>query len=183
MGLQRALAQGRDVSTIASVASFFVSRVDAAVDKLLPEDDALRGHVANAQVAGAYELYQRWMSDEKVVSLLAQGAQVQRPLWASTSPKNPAYYDLLYVDSLVAQETVNTMPDATLAATLDHGDFTGSLLESPESTAKNALLLTTLPPSISLQEITEQLEREGVDSFASSYKELLGIVASKLSRK
>lgn len=179
-GLELARANGLDVGRIASVASFFVSRVDAAVDKLLPEGDPLRGRIANAQVAAAYELYQRWMASDRVVALLAAGAQVQRPLWASTSPKDPAYDDLLYVDSIVAQETVNTMPDATLAAASTRGDFAHSLLATTESISATAALLERLPASVSLAAVTERLEREGVDSFVSSYDELLAIVASKL---
>jgi transaldolase len=182
-GLELARANGHDLGGIASVASFFVSRVDAAVDKLLPEGDPLRGHIANAQVAAAYELYRRWMFNDRVVALLDAGAQVQRPLWASTSPKNPAYDDLLYVDSIVADETVNTMPDATLDAALGHGDFDHSLLATPSSLATTAALLDQLPESISLAQVTEQLEREGVDSFVKAYEELLSIVASKLTDK
>jgi len=180
-GLESALEQGRDLSSIASVASFFVSRVDAAVDKLLPEGDALRGHVANAQVAAAYALYQRWMLSDRVLALLARHAQVQRPLWASTSPKNLSYDPLLYVNNIVAAETVNTMPDATLEATLEHGDFSWSLLATPATVASSAAVLNELPDSISLAQVTEQLERDGVDSFVASYEEVLAIVASKLS--
>jgi len=182
-GIEAALANGHDISRIASVASFFVSRVDAAVDKLLAEGDPLRGCVANAQVAAAYQLYLRWMSSERVAALLAAGAQVQRPLWASTSPKDPAYDDLLYVDSIVADETVNTMPDATLAAALAHGDFSHSLLADTASVTTTAALLSRVPSAISLSAVTEQLEREGVDAFVNSYEELLALVASKLTRK
>jgi transaldolase len=182
-GLEAAHVAGRDISDIASVASFFVSRVDAAVDKLLAEGDVLRGHIANAQVAAGYELYLRWMAEERVVALLDSGAQVQRPLWASTSPKNPSYDDLLYVNSIVANETVNTMPDATLDAALDHGRFETSLLATPASLSATAALLDLLPAAVSLPEVTDQLEREGVDSFVSSYEELLAIVSSKLTRQ
>lgn len=180
-GLETAYRAGRDLSGIASVASFFVSRVDAAVDKALDESDVLRGHVANAQVAAAYEIYLRWMSESRVAALLDYGAQVQRPLWASTSPKNPSYDDLLYVNSIVADETVNTMPDVTLDAALDHGRFETSLLATAGSLSATAALLEMLPASISLSHVTEQLEREGVDSFVNSYEELLAIVSSKLT--
>ena len=180
-GLETAHENGHDLGRIASVASFFVSRVDAAVDKLLPVGDSLRGSIANAQVAAAYQLYLRWMASDRVVALLAQGAQVQRPLWASTSPKNPSYNDLLYVDSIVADETVNTMPDATLDAALDHGNFAESLLATPASIAQTAAILDRLPRDISLDQVTDQLERDGVDSFASSYEELLTIISSKLT--
>ena len=127
-GLELALTRRSDIAAIASVASFFLSRVDVAVDPQLPEGDPLRGQIANAQAAGAYEIYRRRMASDRAVALLAAGAQVQRPLWASTSTKNPAYPDLLYVDTIVADETVNTMPDATLAAVLDHGNFADSKL-------------------------------------------------------
>lgn len=180
-GIEAARMTGRDIAAISSVASFFVSRVDAALDKLLPEDNPSRGHLANAQVAAAYQLYQRWMGEPRVVALLEQGAQVQRPLWASTSPKDPKYDDLLYVNNIVADETVNTMPDVTLEAAFDHGHFEDSLLSTPESVATAAALLDALPANVSLARVTEQLEREGVESFAKSYEELLAVVASKLS--
>jgi transaldolase len=168
------------VSTIGSVASFFVSRVDVAVDALLPEDDPRRGTTANAQVAGAYELFRRRMSSERALALFAAGAQVQRPLWASTSTKNPTYFDLLYVDTIVGDETVNTMPDATLAATLDHGNFSGSELLSDEKIANAAALLDQLPENISLDKVTEKLEADGVSAFVASYEELLKTVAEKM---
>ena len=182
-GLEAARDNGHDLSTVASVASFFVSRVDAAVDQLLDEGDVLRGHIANSQVARAYQLYLRWMADERVVNLLRDGAQVQRPLWASTSPKNPTYDDLLYVNSIVANETVNTMPDATLDAALGHGQFEASLLATPGSLSATAALVDLLPEGVSLTEVTQRLEREGVDAFVSSYEELLALVASKLENK
>lgn len=180
LGLSDAYDAGHDLGELASVASFFVSRVDVAVDALLPDGDARRGTTANAQVAGAYVLYKRRMAGQDVKSLLAQGAQVQRPLWASTSTKNPTYDDLLYVDRLVANETVNTMPDATLAAVLDHANFSSSYLLSDDTCAKTAELLTKLPTEVSLDAVTTQLEVEGVDSFAKSYEELLATVASKM---
>jgi len=182
-GIEGARLAGHDLSRIASVASFFVSRVDAAVDALLAEGDVLRGRVANAQVAAAYEIYLRWMSEERVVSLLDAGAQVQRPLWASTSPKNPTYDDLLYVNSIVADETVNTMPDATWEAARDHGRFGESLLSTPASLAATASLLEMVPAHVDLTEVTDRLERDGVDAFVTAYDELISIVSAKLTRK
>ena len=179
-GLERAGAHGHDVSTIASVASFFVSRVDAAVDALLPEGDARRGTTANAQVAKAYQLYRERIASDRATTLLSRGAQVQRPLWASTSTKNPTYYDLLYVDNIVGDETVNTMPDLTLAAVLDHGDFSISLLVDAQSTAAAAAVLDGLGVDVSLTAVTERLEEDGVEAFASAYDELLATVASKI---
>ena len=180
-GIEAAVANGHDVRAIASVASFFVSRVDAAIDALLPADSAQRGVAANAQVAAAYELYLRHVASGRVQELLAKGAQVQRALWASTSTKDPSYHDLLYVDSIVADETVNTMPDATLAAALDHGNFGTSLLLDSEVRAQTVALLGQLPSNVDLDAITLKLEEDGVASFMTAYEELLATVATKLN--
>ena len=182
-GLDDAVRAGHDLASLASVASFFVSRVDVAVDALLPAGDPRRGTTANAQAAAAYRLYRQRVIGGDVISLLAKGAQVQRPLWASTSTKNPAYDDLLYVDSLVADETVNTMPDATLADLLDHANFTKSLLLNDDSRDRAAGLLAKLAPDVSLDKVTAQLEDEGVAAFSKSYEEALATVASKMSAR
>jgi transaldolase len=179
-GLELALTRRSDVSTIGSVASFFVSRVDVAVDALLPEGDPRRGTTANAQVAGAYELYRRRMATDRAAALFAAGAQVQRPLWASTSTKDPTYFDLLYVDTIVADETVNTMPDATLAATLDHGDFATSNLLTDERIGAAAAVLDDLPDNVSLAAVTAKLENDGVAAFVASYEDLLKTVSEKM---
>ncbi|HEY5437299.1 MAG TPA: transaldolase [Acidimicrobiales bacterium] len=179
-GLETALAQRGHINAIASVASFFVSRVDVAVDPLLPEDDPRRGTTANAQVAGAYELYRRRMASDRARALLDAGAQVQRPLWASTSTKNPSYFDLLYVDAIVADETVNTMPDATLAATLDHGNFATSTLLTDEGIRAAAAKLDELPENVSLEQVTAKLEVDGVAAFSSAYDDLLVTVEKKM---
>jgi transaldolase len=180
-GLELAKERGHDLSAVASVASFFVSRVDVAVDALLAEGDARRGTIANAQVCGAYQHYLERISSDRAKRLLDSGAQVQRPLWASTSTKNPAYPDLLYVDPIVGDETVNTMPDPTLAAVLDHGDFTRSLLASSESIELQTKLLEALPSTVSLAAVTERLEIDGVNAFSTSYDELLSTVAAKIA--
>lgn len=179
-GLELAREHGHDLSTIASVASFFVSRVDSAVDALLPDGDPRRGTTANAQVAGAYITNRQRLSSDRAAALLADGAQVQRPLWASTSTKNPSYYDLLYVDAIVADETVNTMPDATLAGVLDHGDFATSRLLTRVDCHEAAARLDELPDTISLAAVTERLEVDGVQAFVDSYEELLVTVSAKL---
>ena len=179
-GLELALTRRSDVGTIGSVASFFVSRVDVAVDALLPEGDPRRGTTANAQVAGAYQLFKRRMASERAQARFAAGAQLQRPLWASTSTKNPTYFDLLYVDTIVADETVNTMPDATLAATLDHGNFATSELRSDESIQEAAAILDQLPEDVSMAAVTEKLEIDGVTAFVSAYEELLETVRKKM---
>jgi len=179
-GLQLAQRNGHDLGSIASVASFFVSRVDAAVDALLPEGDPRRGTTANAQVAAAYRLYRERMGSPRTESLLWAGAQVQRPLWASTSTKNPSYYDLLYVDYIVGDETVNTMPDVTLAGVLDHGNFRSSLLASASAIDAAAARLNELPAEVPLRAVTDKLEFDGVSSFVDSYEELLATVSAKL---
>jgi transaldolase len=179
-GLKDAYDAGLDVSSIASVASFFVSRVDVAVDALLPEGDARRGTTANAQVAAAFVLFNQRSHGDDVTMLLSQGAQIQRPLWASTSTKNPTYDDLLYVDRIVANETVNTMPDGTLADVLDHANFSSSYLLSKETCHDTADLLKNLDPDVSLDQVTKQLEIDGVAAFAKSYEELLETVSSKM---
>ena len=181
-GLRAALEAGYDLSRIASVASFFVSRVDAAVDALLDEGDPRRGTTANAQVALAYDTFLRLTATSEVTALLQAGAQVQRPLWASTSTKNPLYDDLLYVNALVAAETVNTMPDATLAAALDHGRFDASLLSDERSRATQVARLSALPREISLADVTSALERDGVAAFVQSYDEVLATVAATQAR-
>ena len=181
-GLELARENGHDLGAIASVASFFVSRVDAAVDALLPEGDERKGTTANAQVAAAYRLYRSRVGTDRAQSLLGAGAQVQRPLWASTSTKNPSYYDLLYVDYIVGDETVNTMPDATMAGVLDHGNFHSTLLANSEGVDGAAARLSGLPASVSLRAVTDKLEIDGVSSFADSYDELLATISSKIDR-
>ena len=180
-GLDLARRNGHDLRRIASVASFFVSRVDAAVDALLPEGDLRRGTTANAQVCAAYELYTERIASERASALLGHGAQVQRPLWASTSTKNPSYYDLLYVDKIVGDETVNTMPDATLEGVLDHGDFTSSYLLETATISRESDRLDQLPSSVSLDDVTAKLEADGVTSFVNSYEELLETVRVKIA--
>jgi len=181
-GLEIAAANGHDVAALSSVASFFVSRVDTAIDPMLPDGDPRRGTAAVAQAARAYQLYRDRMAGERCSALLAAGAQVQRPLWASTSVKNPAYRELLYVESLVADETVDTMPDATMAAARDHGSFSDSPLLDPASTSAEAARLDDLPSQVSLADVTARLESEGVASFSAAYEDLLMTLSSKLPR-
>jgi transaldolase len=181
-GVALALANNHDVRHLASVASFFVSRVDAMVDELLPAGDDRRGRVANAQVAAAYEAYLTHAASEEVTDLLLAGSQVQRPLWASTSTKNPSYDELLYVNSIVANETVNTMPDPTLAATLTQGNFAASLLLDESVRREAVSLLASLEGDVSLDEVTLTLERDGVAAFIRSYDDLLALVQEKLDK-
>lgn len=182
-GLELAREAGRDLREIASVASFFVSRVDTAVDALLPEGDPRRGRTANAQAASAYLAYLAYVARDEVTALIDAGAQVQRPLWASTSTKNPDYDELLYVDTLVADETVNTLPDVTLAAARERGRFERSALLDLEDAQVLAKELEALEGDVDLAEVTARLERDGVEAFVTSYDELLATVAEKATRR
>jgi transaldolase len=180
-GVERAHASGIDVSKIASVASFFISRVDTAIDPMLPEGSALRGVAAVAQAARAYDIFHDRIASQRFKDILALGAQVQRPLWASTSTKNAAYSDLLYVDTLVASDTVNTLPDPTLEAYADHGNAANSQLLDDAARRKLGQKLDDLAAAgIDLVEVTQRLEDEGVAAFISSYDELLATVTQKL---
>jgi transaldolase len=178
-GLERRTAAGQPVATIASVASFFVSRVDTKVDPLLPAESDLRGRAAIANAQRAYARYRERFADERWLALQDAGAQTQRPLWASTGTKDPSYSDVLYVESLIGPDVINTMPDATLRAFADHGDATPSL--DAQAPAATEILRRLEETGIDLGAITAELEREGVRSFCDSYHQLLDCVESKLS--
>ena len=178
-GLERRTAAGQPVATIASVASFFVSRVDTKVDPLLPPESDLRGRAAIANAQRAYARYRERFADKRWLALQDAGAQTQRPLWASTGTKDPSYSDVLYVESLIGPDVINTMPDATLRAFADHGDATPSL--NAEAPAATEILRRLEETGIDLGAITAELEREGVRSFCDSYHQLLDCVESKLS--
>ena len=178
-GLERRVAAGEPVDSIASVASFFVSRVDAKADALLPAGSELRGRVAIANAERAYGRYRARFADERWAALRAAGAHPQRPLWASTGTKDPAYSDVLYVEELIAPGVINTMPAATLRAFADHGEATRALSES--TGAAEEILRDVEDAGIDLAAITGQLEREGVRSFCASYHDLLASIEGKLS--
>jgi transaldolase len=184
-GLEKAAANGHDISKIASVASFFVSRVDTEVDKRLnaigtPEALALKGKAAVANARLAYELYEQRLATPRWQALAAKGAKVQRPLWASTSTKDPSYPDTMYVVDLVVADTVNTMPEATLRATADHGVLKGDQVHGTydESRALFAKLETL---GISYDDVVKVLEDEGVSKFEVSWGELLQTIGNELS--
>ncbi|MEU6732947.1 transaldolase [Streptomyces physcomitrii] len=193
-GLEKAKAAGLDLATIYSVASFFVSRVDSEIDKRLgalgtDEAKALRGKSAVANARLAYQAYEevfgsadgstaapgRWAALEKA------GANRQRPLWASTGVKDPAYKDTLYVDDLVAPGTVNTMPEATLEATAEHGSITGDTVRGTYQQAR-ADLDAVEKLGISYDEVVLLLEKEGVEKFESSWNDLLKSTEAELKR-
>jgi transaldolase len=177
-GLERRLAAGQPLDAISSVASFFVSRVDAKTDALLPAGSDLRGRVAIANAHRAYVRFRQRFADERWLALAEAGARAQRPLWASTGSKDPAYSDVLYVEELIAPEVINTMPEATLRAFADHGDVRGAL--SLDADAAEETLGLAAEAGIDLPAVTAELEREGVRSFCDSYHQLLDCIETKL---
>jgi transaldolase len=173
---------GSDLSTVASVASFFISRVDTEIDQRLdaigtPEALELRGKGAVAQGKLAYQLFQKTFSGHRWLALAAKGAVVQRPLWASTSTKNPAYRDTLYVDELIGPDTVNTLPDATIDAFADHGTLARRIDADLDESHAAWSGLTNV--GVDLDDVADKLEREGVASFQKSFDELLGALDAK----
>jgi transaldolase len=180
-GLERLVESGGDPSTVASVASFFVSRVDTEADNRL---DAIGGHdellgrtaVANAKLA--YRHYLETFAGGRWEALAAKGATPQRCLWASTSTKNPAYRDTLYVEELIGRDTVNTMPDSTIEDFQDHGEIRGLTVEEDVEGAR-ATLDALAKAGVDYDDVTATLEREGVEKFDASFKELLDEVARK----
>jgi transaldolase len=186
-GLEGAAAAGRDLSKIASVASFFVSRVDTEVDERLdkigtPEAAALRGKAALANARLAYELYEQKFdeSDSRWSALHAKGARIQRPLWASTSVKDPSFADTMYVVDLVAPNTVNTMPEATLHATKAHGTIHGDTIHGTYDQSRQVFQqLESL--GISYDDVTSVLENQGVQKFEASWNELLDTIKTQMA--
>jgi transaldolase len=178
-GLQRLVDSGGDPSKIASVASFFVSRVDSEADKRLDEagHPELQGKLAIANAKLAYQSYLEIFSGEQWDALAAKGASPQRCLWASTSTKNPEYRDVIYVEELIGPHTVNTMPLATLEAFEDHGKVRDALLEDVEGAQK--VLDDLAAAGIDYDDVVETLEKEGVKKFADSFKELFSNIESK----
>jgi transaldolase len=186
-GLEQAAANGHDISTIASVASFFVSRVDTEVDKRLnaigtPEAHALKSKAAIANARLAYELYEQRLDTDRWRALAAKGAKVQRPLWASTSTKDPSLPDTLYVIDLVVKDTVNTMPEATLRATADHGVLQGDTVHGTYDESR-ALFASLEALGVHYDDVVQVLEDEGVSKFEASWNELLATVKNELSLK
>ncbi len=188
-GLEQAREAGKDISKLESVASFFVSRVDSEVDKRLDAIEGehaetakgLKGKAAIANARLAYQAYEEVFSTPRWKNLEADGGKPQRPLWASTGVKDPAYPDTMYVTELVAPGTVNTMPEKTLDAVKDHGEITGNTIEGTyEESAEVLDALERL--GISYSEVTALLEKEGVDKFEKSWGELLDGVQSELDK-
>ncbi|MEO3935458.1 transaldolase [Dermatophilaceae bacterium Soc4.6] len=185
-GLEQAHTAGKDLSVIQSVASFFVSRVDTEIDKRLDAIDtdearALKGQAGVANARLAYQAYEEVFSTPRWESLKAAGAQPQRPLWASTGVKDPAYRDTMYVVDLVAPGIVNTMPEKTLDATADHGEVSGDTITGYYAQAQKVLDdLSGL--GVSYPDVVALLEVEGVDKFEQAWGELLETVTANLEK-
>ncbi|MFI5182308.1 MAG: transaldolase [Thermoanaerobaculia bacterium] len=189
-GLADLSAKRGDLSKVASVASFFVSRVDTLVDKLLDERiakaggaeraalESLKGKAALANAKVVYQDYKAIFGGAKFRGLAAKGARVQRPLWASTGTKNPAYSDLLYVENLIGKDTVNTMPEKTLGALLDHGKCSGdTVLEGVDEARK--VLDTLRSFGIDVEALGQKLQADGVAAFSKSYDDLLALIEAR----
>ena len=183
-GLEQAKAAGRDLSTIHSVASFFVSRVDTEINNRLdaigtPEAIALKSKAGIANARLAYQVFQQAFDSERAKGLIAAGANVQRPLWASTGVKDPTLPDTLYVTELAVANVVNTMPEKTLEATFDHGVIDGDRVTGNYDDA-NTVLDSLDALGISYEEVTALLEKEGVEKFIVSWNELLDTITAAL---
>jgi transaldolase len=178
-GLERRLAEGRDLGPVSYVASFFVSRVDGKVDPLLDRagHDALRGRIAIANACAAYRLFEGSLGTPRWQRLAQAGARPQRPLWASTSTKDPRYPDTFYVEALVAPRTVNTLPPETFAAYRDHGNPVVRMQEGMAVAPERLKALAAA--GIDLAAVTRELEDDGVAKFAASYTGVLGTIETK----
>jgi len=181
-GLEQARTNGKDLAQIHSVASFFVSRVDTEIDKRLtnsaaPDDLKGKAGVANARLA--YKAYEEFFSGDRWDSLAADGANRQRPLWASTGVKNPDYRDTMYVDDLVVENTVNTMPEKTLDAVRDHSQIRGDQVR-PHYDDAQQVMADLKDAGVDYDDVIDTLEREGVEKFEASWGELLKTVKGQL---
>ncbi|MBO0809393.1 MAG: transaldolase [Actinobacteria bacterium] len=184
-GLERAAEAGHDLSSISSVASFFVSRVDTEVDNRLEkigseEAAALRGKAGIANARLAYEVFEEQFATERWQALRAKGARIQRPLWASTSTKDPAYPDTMYVVELAAPHTVNTMPEATIRAVADHGQLRGDAVHGTYEESR-ALFGELERLGISYDDVVKVLEEEGVAKFAASWQQFFDTIGNELT--
>lgn len=177
-GLETRHTNGEDLTKVASVASFFVSRVDGVVDPKLAEDSPLRGQAAIANARAAYAAFEAMLAGERWAALAAAGAMVQRPLWASTSVKNPDYSPVLYVDSLIGPNTVNTVPEATLDAIRTHSDPADRISGTGEQAHQVIADLAAL--GIDIDQVANDLETAGLAAFVTSFDEAVATVAASL---
>jgi transaldolase len=183
-GLEKARANGHDLSKIESVASFFVSRVDSEIDKRLEKFGKadLRGKAGIANARLAYELFEQKSATDRWKALKDAGARPQRPLWASTGVKNPDYRDTMYVEELVAPQTVNTMPEATLNAAADHAEIRGDTIHGYYDEARE-VMAALKEAGVDYDDVVRVLEEEGVEKFEASWTELLDTVKRELEDK
>src|SRR5690554_6714730 len=182
-GLEDRLKEGHSIKEVASVASFFLSRIDVMVDPMLKEKNAndLVGKVAIASAKMAYQIYLEMIASDRFKKLEEKGAQRQRVLWASTSTKDPSFSDVLYVETLIGKDTINTLPMETIDAFRDHGKVTDSLKEGIEDAKKTLEKLKQ--KGIDIDEITQKLENEGIDKFNKAYDKLLKSIADQKKKK
>jgi len=185
-GLEKAKAAGRDLSKIHSVASFFVSRVDTEIDKRLeassePQARELRGRAGIANARLAYEAFEEKFSGDRFRALQAEGAHVQRPLWASTGVKNPEYRDTMYITDLVVSNTVNTMPEKTMRAFADHGEVNGDQVTTRYDEARE-VMAGLEKVGVDYDDVIGTLEREGVEKFVKSWEELVETIRGQLEQ-
>jgi transaldolase len=179
-GLERLVEAGGDPGTVASVASFFVSRVDTETDRRLDEiggHEELKGKLAIANAKLAYQRYKEIFAGDRWEALSSKGATTQRCLWASTSTKNPAYRDVMYVEELIGPKTVNTMPDETIEAFQDHGQVAPTLEQGIDEAKR--VFEQIQQAGVDYADVTDTLEREGVEKFADSFAELLEGIRAK----
>jgi transaldolase len=180
-GVEQARANGHDVTDLASVASFFVSRVDTEIDKRLGEGSDLRGKAAVANAQLAYQHYEKVFGSDRWKALADAGAKPQRPLWASTGVKDPSYDDTLYVVELVAPGTVNTMPEATLQAVFDHGKVRGDSVTGSYAEAQG-VLDALQQAGVDYDDVVQVLEDEGLQKFEQAWEDLIESVTDQLEK-
>lgn len=182
-GLEERLKGNKPIDEIASVASFFLSRIDVMVDPMLEQKNApeLKGKIAIASAKMAYQIYLETISDERFKKLEAKGAQRQRLLWASTGTKDPAYSDVKYVEPLIGKETVNTLPVETIEAFRDHGKVADTLTKDTESATRALEGLKEI--GIDIHQITQKLEEEGIEKFNQAYDKLLKSIDDQKQQK
>jgi transaldolase len=177
-GLEKLAAAGGDLSRVSSVASFFVSRVDTETDRRLPDGHPLRGKAAVANAKLAYQLFERSFSGARWEALAAKGARLQRPLWASTSTKNPAYSPTLYVDELIGPNTVNTLAQASIDALQTHEGLRANTVTEHRDVAEHEIA-GLAAAGVDFDDVTDTLEREGVAAFSASFHDALDTLAKK----
>lgn len=182
-GLEDRLKEGHSIKDVASVASFFLSRIDVMVDPILKEKgaDHLVGKIAIASAKKAYQIYLEMISSDRFKKLEAEGAQTQRVLWASTSAKDPSFSDVIYVEPLIGKDTINTLPMETIDAFRDHGKVADTITEDIENSNKALEDLKNL--GIDIDAITQKLENEGIEKFNQAYDKLLKSIADQKHKK